>query len=207
MKRDSTSGRLLSTHGMTKTPEYRSWLNMRCRCCNSKHKSYPRYGGRGITVCERWRNSFETFYADLGPKPGLKYTLGRINNSGNYTPKNCRWETPKEQANNRCNNIFITAAGKTQSIAAWAETIGLSVAALQMRLNRWTIDEALELVPKSRANTHDHTITIEGVSLHLAEWTRRRGLNYCTVRSRINIMHWSPEEALEIVPRSHRPSL
>ena len=81
------------------TPEYRTWLNMGNRCRNPKNDHYKYYGGRGIVVCERWKN-FENFLADMGPKPnGL--TLDRIDNDGNYEPQNCRWATHTEQRHNR----------------------------------------------------------------------------------------------------------
>lgn len=82
-------------------PEYNSWRAMKGRCLNPKYKKWPSYGGRGITVCERWQHSFADFLLDMGTKPGPEYSLGRINNDGNYEPSNCRWETPKEQANNQ----------------------------------------------------------------------------------------------------------
>lgn len=89
------------------TVEYRTWCGMKNRCSNEKDEFYEYYGGRGITVCERWLNSFENFFADMGPKPEpqKQYSIDRINNDLGYGPDNCRWATWKEQAQNRSNNV------------------------------------------------------------------------------------------------------
>ena len=99
------------THGASNTSEYEAWAGMRGRCCNPKDKRFVYYGGRGVTVCERWK-SFECFLEDMGKKPSSGHTLDRKNVNGNYCPENCRWATWLEQQNNRGNNMIVEYNGR-----------------------------------------------------------------------------------------------
>lgn len=109
------------THGDSGSKEYFVYHRMIVRCSSAKDKSYARYGGRGISVCERWVNSYENFLADMGRAPSPKHSIDRKDNNGNYEPRNCRWATQKEQANNKRNNRWITFNGQTKTLAQWCD--------------------------------------------------------------------------------------
>lgn len=124
-----------TTHGMVKTKTYKTWLGMLSRCSEkSKGKTRKNYWSKGIRVCERWK-TFENFLQDMGETPdGL--TLDRIDGNGNYEKGNCRWATDKEQANNTSANLLITHIGKTQTLAMWADDIGIKANTLLYRIRR-----------------------------------------------------------------------
>lgn len=125
-RKTAATKRTFTTHGRTGTPEYRAYHEMRKRCLNTKNHAYDRYGGRGITICERWLNSFETFLTDMGERPSAKHSLDRINNEGNYEPGNVRWATHGVQGNNRRSTRLLSAGGRTMSHKGWAEELGVS---------------------------------------------------------------------------------
>lgn len=131
-------------HGKVNTGTYKTWAAMRSRCNRPKDDSYKDYGGRGIRVCERWNDSFENFYSDMGDRPPGA-CIDRIDNNEGYAPANCRWSTAKEQANNTRRNIFFTYQGKIQTIPQWSEEYGLDRKVLWDRLNtlNWSIEKAL----------------------------------------------------------------
>lgn len=131
-----------STHKATGTQTYKVWIQMVRRCHGSNAPTI--YQGRGITVCDQWKNSFETFLADMGERPSLAHSIGRINNDGNYEPTNCRWETAVQQANNRRNNHPITWNGETNTISQWERKLGVSPKFLRERLRHgWTFERAI----------------------------------------------------------------
>lgn len=133
-------------HPRTKTQN--SWDAMKNRCRNPSHPAYARYGGAGIKVCDRWADSFENFLADMGERPA-GMTLDRIDTNGDYCPENCRWATQSEQQRNRRNNKFLTAFGRTQTQAAWAEESGIAPDIISARLSRgWSVEDAVTKPPQ-----------------------------------------------------------
>lgn len=121
-------------HGMSRTLTYGSWSNAKSRCYRKRDKNFPSYGGRGIKVCDRWKDSFENFYADMGECPeGM--TLDRIDNNGDYAPDNCRWATPKEQVRNRRNTTFVTFGGKTVPLPEVSDFFFLPYSSIRTALN------------------------------------------------------------------------
>ena len=131
-------------HGATKTPEHRTWSDMKLRCTNKNYKNYQYYGGRGITVCERWINSFENFLTDMGHRP-QGCSIDRIDNNGNYEPSNCRWATRQEQQRNKRNSLFLTINGITKSVAEWSEHQGATIQKnIRNRMTLgWSAEEAV----------------------------------------------------------------
>lgn len=135
----------MKTHQMCGTPTYWSWLAMRVRCTYPGSRSYPDYGGRGIKVCERWADSFENFYADMGLRP-LRHTLSRRDNDGDYSPDNCAWADVYQQAKNKRSTIAIRIDGETMCLKDWCRRFGLGYVMVYKRLQRgWALERALQV--------------------------------------------------------------
>lgn len=117
------------------------WTGIKQRCTNPKHDMWPHYGGRGITVCERWLD-FESFISDMGPRPSPKHTVERVDGNKGYSPENCHWADPYEQQNNRCNNRFIEYDGERLTLAQWSRKLNLNRATLEDRLEKMPVHEA-----------------------------------------------------------------
>lgn len=134
---------MTTKHGMHNTPEYTAWSHMKDRCRNPRAKEYHYYGERGITVCERW-DSFEAFFADMGPKPSSDYTLERIDNDGPYSSDNCRWATWTDQQRNKRNANKVMWRGEMRSLMDLSEEYGVKQATIRYRLKRgWTLEDAV----------------------------------------------------------------
>jgi hypothetical protein len=168
------------------TPEYAAYNAMKSRCNNPKHHAYARYGGRGIRICDRWLESFENFFADMGFRPSTKHSLDRKNNDGNYSPENCRWATDLEQTNNQSTNHLLTFEGKTQTITQWAREAGLDESVLRMRISGgWSVQRAL---------------TTPKFDSPIAGLAREHGVAETTLHRRLK-RGISLKESLDLIPR------
>lgn len=189
--------RLRWQHGRSMTPEYRAWQGLKQRCLNPKDPAYKHYGGRGITVCEAWKD-FSAFYADMGPRPGPDYSLERIDNNRGYEPGNCRWVRMNIQANNKRQNRVVEFQGRSQTLAQWAQEYGIDWHVLRARLDRygWSIEEALTTPVGERGyNRNTRYLTFQGRTQSVSAWAREVGLARRTIRNRL-AKGWPLEKAL-----------
>jgi hypothetical protein len=180
----------IQSHGMSRLPVYAVWKQMIQRCENPKSQAWENYGGRGISVCESW-HKFENFIADMGhPSPGK--TLDRRDVNGNYCEANCWWRTSAQQANNTRRNRTIEYKGTKQTLAEWADTMGLEWNALRTRLDvlGWSVEKALT-TPSTTAKRYE----FQGDIKTLAEWAISLEIPLDLLRSRIGKLGWSVEQA------------
>lgn len=138
---------LRATHGESHTErsaEYDAWRAMKNRCYTASNNRFHRYGGRGIYVCDKWRDSFQEFLADMGRRPSPEHSLDRIDVNGHYEPSNVQWATPEQQSNNRHDCRYVTHLGETLTVYQWARRIGIHSATIRGRLrDGWPVPRAL----------------------------------------------------------------
>jgi hypothetical protein len=183
------------THGQSKTPMYSIWHGMVQRCTNARSTSFKRYGGRGITVCDAWRTSFEAFARDVGPRPSKLHSIDRIDNSGNYEPGNVRWATIDVQLRNTRRNVHATVGGVSMVLKDAAKATGVSYCAAQNRLaSGYSMTEALDA---KRLDGHrDATkLEIDGKRLSVREIAIEYEVKFNTLTSRL-ARGWSIERAV-----------
>lgn len=177
-------------HGMINTSEYKSWCSMKERCYNVNNKKYKDYGGRGITICDMWLNSFENFYADMGAKPSESHSIDRIDVNGNYEPNNCRWATKKQQSNNKRNNIFYEYKNKKMTLGDISELVNVSYQLLWNRIHKqkMSLEDAIKYNNKLYLYNNEY--------LNLTQIAKIINIPMRTLWNRINIMKLNIEEAI-----------
>lgn len=183
------------THGDTSgktTPEYMAWGSMKSRCLNPNHDSYADYGGRGITICQEWIDSYEAFLAHIGRRPSVKHSIERIDNSKGYTPGNVKWATAREQSWNRRSSRLITYSGETKPLVEWARLCGLTSSSLSHRLDalHWPMEKAISKPTRLRY------ITLNGETKQLYKWAQSSGISIRVLEKRLNKLQWTVDRAL-----------
>lgn len=172
----------------TQSPTYVSYQNMISRCHRPNHPKYPTYGGKGIFVCDRWRESFDNFLSDMGERPSGT-TIDRINGRLGYSPENCRWATIGQQQSNIATNVVVEFRGETKTISEWAKCLHLNANNLAWRLrNGWSVEAALTTKPKlgnRTRKTGQRLIEYDGRTQCLSRWAKEFGMSISLLRLRL----------------------
>jgi len=199
----------ITTHGRSASPEYKIWQHMKQRCLDASHKKWHLYGGKGIKVCDRWL-SFENFYADMGPRPSEKHSIDRIDGNRDYSPSNCRWATPKQQARNTSKNRIVLYKGQRVPLVEALEMAGnvISYGVACDRLRRhWSIEDAVETPPDKTVGNQFRRVLDEdvvpvgfqvsaGTKLRLDELSLKGGVSLSAYLRKIVDDHLSRVEEL-----------
>lgn len=136
---------LKTANGLSGSPEYTAWICMKDRCYNDNREHYQDYGGRGIVVCDEWKHSFETFFADMGPRPSLDHSIDRIDVNGHYCKENCRRATRKEQQSNLRNNVWLMYKGRKMLQRHIAIEMGIEATTLRAWLKRGLTPDEIDV--------------------------------------------------------------
>lgn len=180
-------------HGGRQTRLYRIWCGMKARCYRNTEAAYPRYGGRGIVVCQEWRGDFSVF-SEWARSNGYSetLTLDRINNDGNYEPDNCRWATYAQQNRNYSRNVIIEVDGRKEVAIDAAERAGIKPHTLRQRIKRYGLSpaDAIAAGPGKRP-----TFVLNGETVLVSDASRKAGLPTAMVMKRLR-RGWSPEKAV-----------
>lgn len=197
---DKLVGKANIKHGDSKSRLHYIWNNMKQRCYNKNDNAYKHYGGRGIKVCNEWKNDYVKF-RDWALENGYKDNLeiDRIDNDGNYEPDNCKWSTRKEQNRNTRQNKIITYKGETHCLTEWAEILGVDAGRLSYRLGYgWSVERAFteEVHIECRNKKTNRMITYNGETYCVAEWAEILGVKRNTLYARLNTLKWDIEKVL-----------
>lgn len=194
-----------TTHGHAKngniSPTFRTWCSVIQRCTDKNGTGYKKYGAKGITVCDRWLNSFESFLADMGERPSSKYSIDRIDPRQGYYPENCRWATMKEQQNNRTNNRLITVDGQTKTLMQWSECLGMNHTSIIGRINRGMNLKDAVTKQRMREKVGPIMLDVSGELISIMDLSRKTGIQKATLLHRIFKIGMSPSEAISVPVR------
>ena len=187
-------------HGVNRS-EYNCWASMFQRCENPANTNYRHYGGRGIKVCDRWRD-FANFIADMGKRPTPKHTIDRIDNNGHYEPGNCRWITQAEQMNNTRRNVYLEHNGQRMTVTQWAEQLGTLQQIISGRLMLgWSVADAV-----TKPIHIDRVLEHDGKTMTINEWETHLGFSRNVVRGRLKL-GWSVHDALTTPKEPRKPQV
>lgn len=173
---------------------FANYTAMKTRCLDKRTIQYKNYGGRGIKICERWLESFDNFYADMGEPPTLDHSLDRIDNNGDYTPHNCRWATRTEQNNNNRVVRKLEYKGKILTTREWSNETGISKVAIDERIILgWPIEKILTTPAIVGRNQFGEgkLFRYKGKDMTLKQWAVKLGVSYYTLHKRITKYGWS----------------
>jgi len=161
--------------------EYSCWIQIKMRCYNKKNKRYERYGGRGITVCDKWLNDYSQFLKDMGRRPDDCSSIDRIDNDGNYEPGNCKWANVYDQAKNKSNNVMLTLNGKTTHLLEWERITGIKERTIARRLKiGWSHEKALTHKVRSAI-----MLEFKGERKTIEQWSDIVGISHSAIRRRM----------------------